>query len=90
MKTFQQLYEDLLRQKFRWRSRCRRNMIQSIWIVFCIRKNTPLLFRRIHAQIVSREHARKAAYLMRLRQEKKESFLSIRHVVRGAQLHRRM
>ena len=35
------------------------------------------------AQIVSRERARKAAYLMRLRQEKKESFLSIHHVVRG-------
>ena len=85
MKTFQQLYEDLLRQKVSVEEPLPKEYDPKHLDCLLYPENTPLLFRRIHAQIVSREHARKAAYLMRLRQEKKESFLSIRHVVRGAQ-----
>ena len=81
MKTFQQLYEDLLRQKV--------SVEEPLPKEYDPKHLDCLLHPEEYAPVISTdtcaEHARKAAYLMRLRQEKKESFLSIRHVVRGAQ-----
>ena len=72
-------------KKFRWRSRCRRNMIQSIWIVFLYPEEyAPCYFDGYMRRLFRESMPEKAAYLMRLRQEKeRRAFLSIRHVVRG-------